>query len=155
MSTRAQIAVRDGSSTQLLYQHSDGYPTGVLPILKQYIQGVRDGGIRDNVSQSVGWLIVWSHKEMMEDNNYLAEKHGNSIAFSDWKVAYIEPSPEGLHGDIEYLYVVDLVTRKVMHTQKIDEILDLQYRMFGHTADPGILIPVLLELPSLWKASGI
>lgn len=154
MSTRAQIAVRDGSSTQLLYQHSDGYPDGVLPILKQYIQGVRDGGIRDNVSQSVGWLIVWSHKEMMEANKSLEERFGPSV-LNDWKAAYIEPSPEGLHGDIEYLYVVDLVTRTVMYTEKIDEILDLQYRMFGHPADPGILIPVLLELPSLWKASGI
>jgi hypothetical protein len=151
MSTRAQIAVRDGSSTQLLYQHSDGYPEGVLPTLKQYIQGVRDGGIRDNVSQSVGWLIVWGHKELYADLGELGEKQ----SIMDWKASYIEPSPEGLHGDIEYLYVVDLVTRTVMYTEKIDEILDLQYRLFGHPADPGILIPVLLELPSLWKPSGI
>jgi hypothetical protein len=112
MSTRCNIKVADGYDTLWFYRHSDGYPEGALPTLKKFMGWVKDGLIRENVGQASGWLIVIGHKEYSEyeGNGYtdLPSKESGS----GWKVGAYEPTT-GEHGDIEYLYELDLRKKKI------------------------------------------
>ena len=53
--------------------------------------------MRANIGQSAGHLIVRGHNEYKKYNK-------------DWKVGAYEPTT-GIHGDIEYLYTIDLTKR--------------------------------------------
>lgn len=99
MSTRANIIISDGYDKLWFYRHSDGYPAGALPTLAEFMQRVVDGKIRNNANQAAGWLIVIGHEEYA--------KYG-----SDWKVGAYEPT-YAQHGDIEYLYTLDLATKTI------------------------------------------
>jgi hypothetical protein len=94
MSTRANIIIKDSYDKLWFYRHSDGYPEGALPTLKEFMRKVAKGDIRDNAMQSCGWLVIIGHEE------YKAHQ-------PDWKVGAYEPTT-GQHGDIEYLYTIDL-----------------------------------------------
>jgi len=102
MSTRANIVFLDGKIRELwFYRHSDGYPKGALPLLKTFMAKVAKGEIRDNPSQSAGWLVVLGHCEY--------EIEGTR---DGWKVGSIEPT-DAMHGDIEYLYELNLKAREI------------------------------------------
>lgn len=94
MSTRANIIIKDNYDKLYFYRHSDGYPEGTLPTLNNYVAAINKGNIRQNVPQSAGWLILIGHEE------YGADK-------DTWKVGAYEPTMS-IHGDIEYLYIIDL-----------------------------------------------
>jgi len=99
MSTRCNIIIKDGEDKLFFYRHSDGYPDGVKATLNEFLDMVKSGKIRNNLSQAAGWLILIGHKE------YLPECPADAI--SDWKVGAYEPTTS-IHGDIEYLYEIDL-----------------------------------------------
>lgn len=128
MSTRCNIIIKDKDHEMWFYRHSDGYPTSVIPDLRKFMNWVRDGKIRDNVSQAAGWLVVMGHFDLCESmrdwNKRIARdaKKGASPftpqsvsengvpakdEFNGWKVGHYEPTT-GQHGDIEYLYTLDL-----------------------------------------------
>jgi hypothetical protein len=119
MSTRANIKITaEGEKPLWFYRHSDGYPEGALPTLNLFMDWLRKGLIRDNIDQAAGWLIVIGHKE------YAGERYGPALfAPGDpatgmgWKVGAYEPT-EGIHGDIEYLYTIDLTAKTLV----IDEV---------------------------------
>lgn len=110
------------------YRHSDGYPTGTLPTLNKFMELVKDGKIRDNVSQAAGWLVIIGAIEYqtvspelfrdhlknhrMQEGDELVELLNMDNNGSDWKVGAYEPAT-GIHGDIEHLYIVDLTDKKV------------------------------------------
>ena len=97
MSTRASILVTDSFGDKIwFYRHSDGYPSIALKPLITFLKSVVKGELRDNASQSAGWLIVLGHRE------YAFESLSR-----DWKVGSMEPAT-GKHGDIDYLYKIDL-----------------------------------------------
>jgi hypothetical protein len=109
MSTRAQVIITDGNQELWFYRHSDGYPEGTLPTLKRFMSWVRDGKIRDNVEQAAGWLIALG---MQEYSGYKGDpfdpERGSSIM--GWKVGAYEPCAcRDLHGDVAYLYTLDLI----------------------------------------------
>lgn len=129
MSTRANIIIKDSYSHLFFYRHSDGYPDGVKPSLDKFCELLKEGKIRNNVSQGAGHLILIG---MAEYNNaptfevetdkgtstgvgygkiatYEPAKEKYNPACTEWKVGAYEPTT-GLHGDIEHLYVVDLQT---------------------------------------------
>lgn len=107
MSTRACVVVKDDHDHLVFYRHSDGYPRGVFPTLSAFIESLKKGCIRDNVTQSAGWLI---HLGSIEYNTFgLPKSKENSRG---WKVGAYEPTPD-IHSDIEYLYVIDLSQREV------------------------------------------
>jgi hypothetical protein len=120
MSTRANIVITDGEDELIFYRHSDGYPTGTLPTLKEFLALVISGTIRNNVSQSAGWLIL------VGANEYGVTYNSNGITHTldsccgspgmAWKVGAYEPST-GIHGDIEHFYVVDLSQKNIRHTK--------------------------------------
>lgn len=96
MSTRANIIIESRGEYLIFYRHSDGYPEGTLPSLNEFLDLVKKGVIRDNVSQAAGWLILIGHQE-----------YEGSYPPKEWKVGAYEPTYR-IHGDIEYLYILDL-----------------------------------------------
>jgi hypothetical protein len=119
MSTRANIVVKDGSGDELIfYRHSDGYPEGALPTLQRFLDCVKSGAIRDNVGQAAGWLIVFGRQEYAEGESdwnksfRQGEPTGENPGGYGWKVGAIEPTT-GIHGDIEWLYVIDLKAKTI------------------------------------------
>lgn len=99
MSTRCSIVVRDGFDGDELwfYRHSDGYPESVLPDLEPLMERLREGSLRDNLSQFCGWLIVQGNKT-----------YGPRTAgYDDWKVGHYEPDT-GPAPDAAYVYELNL-----------------------------------------------
>jgi hypothetical protein len=126
MTTRANIVVMEGSDKFIFYQHADGYPEGVMPMLMWFIEEMKGGRIRNNVEQAAGWLIVYGRRELdriMEravlDN---PENEESVHRLYGWKCGTIEPSVD-IHGDIEYYYVVDLrkLTAKAYKVTRMPE----------------------------------
>jgi hypothetical protein len=122
MSTRAQVIITDESGDQLwFYRHSDGYPDGALPSLKQFITWVKEGKIRDNVEQAAGWLVMIGAKEYGKVHDWKNNTSRNKTikelfeAGEDWKVGAYEPSVPIEHGDIEYLYTLDLKSKTITY----------------------------------------
>ena len=106
MSTRAQIIVKDKFDKLWFYRHSDGYPEGAMPMLETFLDYVKRKIIRDNVEQASGWLILFGAKEYGEKKKDITSP--TEEGYSGWKCGSIEPSVPALHGDIEYLYIIDL-----------------------------------------------
>lgn len=103
MSTRCTVVVTDMFANELyFYRHSDGYPEGVKQTLLKFMGNVRNGVYRDNASQAAGWLVILGYEEYAEHRNH---------AGYGWKVGAYEPDV-GVAGDSEYLYVIDLSTKK-------------------------------------------
>jgi hypothetical protein len=126
MSTRCNIKLVDGKDELWFYRHSDGYPDGAMPVLELFIKWMKDGKIRNNISQSSGWLIVLGALEYntiptceVEPSEYSAgyAKIDTIKEPSDWKVGSIEPTT-GMHGDIEWLYTIDLQEKTI----KVEEV---------------------------------
>ena len=116
MSTRANVVIKDKYHELWFYRHSDGYPEGTLPTLEKFVRWVNEGKIRDNDSQAAGWLILIG----AEEYNYTYENHEKVTLpyeklfspeskgeYDGWKCGAYEPT-SGRHGDIEYLYTIDL-----------------------------------------------
>ena len=82
MSTRANVVIKTQHDKLWFYRHSDGYPEGAMPTLQKFIGWVREG--------KSGYAKLDTIKDL-----------------PDWKVGSIEPTTR-IHGDIEYLYVIDL-----------------------------------------------
>ena len=123
MSTRSQVIIKDQDSEQWFYRHSDGYPEGNMPILRKFIQLVRDGKIRNNVSQGSGWLTVLGMIEYQSMNPAWFPEFGQdswkvkdsqvgqilaTLEPTNWKQGSYEPEGPGRHGDIEFIYIVDM-----------------------------------------------
>ena len=58
MSTIANVIIKDESDKLYFYRHSDGYPEGTMPSLNIFLNWIKEGKIRNNISQSAGWLII-------------------------------------------------------------------------------------------------
>jgi len=109
MSTRCNVVIKDDSGDELIfYRHSDGYPEGVKESLNTFLNMVKQGLIRDNVMQAAGHLILIGHEE------YNGRLNSTSMG---WKVGAYEPTTQ-IHGDIEYLYTIDL-DKKTITTKAV------------------------------------
>ena len=111
MSTRANIVIKDGNEELWFYRHSDGYPEGAMPLLEKFMNAVKDKTIRNNITQASGWLILLGAEEYKVRADFTHENY-KGIREKDWKVGSIEPTT-GRHGDIEYLYTLDLETKTI------------------------------------------
>ena len=110
MSTRANIIIKDQYTKLWFYRHSDGYPEGTMPTLEKFLDWVKSGKIRNNAGQAAGWLIAIGIDEYK--TNYKGETKENPLepgddGLSGWKIGAYEPTGDQ-HGDIEYLYTIDL-----------------------------------------------
>lgn len=111
MSTRANIIIKDGEDHLFFYRHSDGYPEGALPTLKIFMDWIKSGKVRDNISQAAGWLIMLGAIEYgtiptyeSANRDYPGQrgygKMETIVPPADWKAGSIEPTT-GIHGDID------------------------------------------------------
>jgi len=130
MSTRANIILKEGNNSLYFYRHSDGYPKGTMPTLNKFIGWLKAGKIRNCLQQGSGWLIVLgaleyntipeheTEKETIHGREYINVNFDTMKEPKDWKVGAYEPTT-CIHGDIEYLYTIDLV-KKELTVQKVD-----------------------------------
>jgi len=126
MSTRAGIIIKDKYDQIHFYRHSDGYPEGTLPALEKFLSWVKEGKICNNVQQSAGWLIVIGAMEYatLPPAPVNTAKYGSNVkiedipAPADWKVGAFEPTVSvERHGDLEYIYTVDLDKMEITHRE--------------------------------------
>lgn len=127
MSTRCNIIIQDEYDKLWFYRHSDGYPTVTVPSLRKFMKWVKEGRIRNNVGQAAGWLVILGNEEYRGKSaleHYTPEdmklygytprdEPGEASTLSGWKVGAYEPTTEQ-HGDIRYLYTLDLCTPDVI-----------------------------------------
>ena len=123
MSTRANIKVISSREKPLwFYRHSDGYPEGAMPLIARFMDWLNRGMIRDNVGQSAGWLIILGHleyrpnpepKEKFDLPQFSPVDERADYCGLGWKCGSIEPTTWELHGDVEYLYTIDLSKKTV------------------------------------------
>jgi hypothetical protein len=156
MSTRANIIIKDNEDQLFFYRHSDGYPEGALPTLKKFMRWVKDRKIRNNVEQSAGWLILIGAQEydsvyigggVDEPKTTLTEPYPKGS--SGWQCGSYEPATN-LHGDIEYLYTLDLSKL----TLTVQKVIDIEHENFqtlevitDFTVEPELIY--IVEQPSL------
>lgn len=127
MSTRCNVVITDGHSTLWFYRHSDGYPSVTATSLKTFLRWRIEGKIRDNVGQAAGWLVLLGAMEYQTLPGDAFSQHGKKwydwdqeainatlVAFSpeNWQCGAYQPTT-GEHGDIEYLYVIDLMAKEI------------------------------------------
>jgi len=131
MSTRANVIIEERGTwgekpyvnRLYFYRHSDGYPEGVKPTLDVFVKWLKSGKIRNNLTQSAGWLILLGSAEYNTMPGYELEKskieslngkYGDVSTIkdpADWKAGAYEPT-NSLHGDVEHLYVIDLKNKE-------------------------------------------
>lgn len=108
MSTRCQIVTVDSQGHLYpckIYKHSDGYPSGVLPILKPFVEAFA-AGRGDDPEYFIAQVV---RRFMLEDVEHYEKDRADRQRFGD----YGNPRTNFLgwgvstywHGDIEYLYV--------------------------------------------------
>ena len=85
------------------------------------MQWLKKGIIRDNIGQSAGWLVLIGAMEYNTIPKFIppSKKYGSSDPEqmeppSDWKVGAYEPTT-GIHGDVEFIYTIDLVAKTLTH----------------------------------------
>lgn len=109
MSTRATIIIKDAHETLYFYRHSDGYPSHCGKDLVEFVKDYTSGAMRDNASQSAGWLILRGHVEYNVGKPCFPQKMS---MMTGWKCGAYEPAT-GISGDTEYVYTIDLVKRRL------------------------------------------
>ena len=125
MSTRANVVIKDQYGELWFYRHSDGYPEGTMPTLEKFLKWVKEGKIRDNINQAAGWLTLigaeeygvkrsWADGELVETPKETVTEP-SSDSMSGWKCGAYEPTVRQ-HGDIEYLYTIDLDKKTLTYT---------------------------------------
>ena len=129
MSTRCQIEfkriysykqkngkMKKDEESVLLYRHSDGYPEGVVPDLKEFLKW--NGGRNSDLEFTTANFIYWSKRHFEE--NYYHEKYGGGIDDKGKSIKWSDPQDfnsilllrfgicekDDFHGDIEYFYEV-------------------------------------------------
>ena len=110
MSTRANVIIKDRYDKIYFYRHSDGYPEGTMPTLNKFLNLVKNGRIRGNTGQAAGWLVLIGAEEY--NSSLKNAENPEPDNYFSWKVGAYEPT-DGLHGDIEFLYIIDLDKQKI------------------------------------------
>ena len=125
MSTRAGIIIKDSYSESHYYRHSDGYPDVTLHSLNIFLGWLKSGAIRNNTGQAAGWLIILGAMEyntipafkVLEPFRPGGKGRGDREAIGepdDWKCGAYEPTTNVKdHGDLEYIYTVDLEKQEI------------------------------------------
>lgn len=124
MSTRSQIAFYESPEAKLeepealLYRHSDGYPSGVLPDIMPFLEWWAQGrGISDIEycsARLLQWLTNQYDKGSMDFNRDWIKKGLDTSGRLKQELAEAEKFTGTLghgickqfHGDIEYLYAI-------------------------------------------------
>ena len=104
MSTRANIIIKDGVKNVYLYQHHDGYICGGLGdaltlVCPHYF----------NKGYSVEEIV----------KRLVKEQHSHKLFVSPLSEFNIKPT-SGIHGDIEFLYEIDIRNKVLLGYERTD-----------------------------------
>ena len=100
MSTRCQIHVK--GSPILIYKHCDGYPEGVLPVLKPFAKEFAKKKKKKKRGEDPDYCLAQIIRAFaIEDYINSPEFTPKKGYFTGWGVDTC------IHADIEFLYVVD------------------------------------------------
>ncbi len=113
MSTRAQIMVK--GSPVLVYRHSDGYPQGVHGVL-DFLQGFVSRFVKERGNDPEYFLAQYLrhlaiHEETQARENQKDSRYWPSNRFLGHGLDCV------IHGDIEFLYVIDLSNGSITYHQ--------------------------------------
>ena len=106
MSTRCQIQFIEGKHKTQIYQHSDGYPEGIISQLKRVYAIVTSTRNYRGPDYLAAQFIFLSKFERFQNNAMLgyADKHYELLGHG------IEKPNGKIHGDEEYLYKVTILS---------------------------------------------
>jgi hypothetical protein len=113
------------TSSIIYYRHYDGNPETVIPHLEKIIDWIRRGKIRRDVQQGGGWLFILGAVEYNTIPQFETEDAGSGLLYGnidtlqdprDWKAGAYEPT-DGIHGDINFLYTLDMKTLTIKTEQ--------------------------------------
>lgn len=126
MSTRSQIEFvqkreweEDGEEKSrwdriLTYKHHDGYPEGTVPVLREYYNwSTRTQDLEYFVATWFYWNKRRSEKWHL-DEGYSEEPDEDDFEVPREETGFGVCPGERLHGDIEYLWIVD-ITNETIH----------------------------------------
>ena len=131
MSTRSQIQFKDNYNTAQIYRHSDGYPdseVGVIADLKELKDCLeRTSSFRDASYLAAQFIFreKLKHTRIYQDGKYTSD--GKPIVTVEdvlntdtnqpnFLLGHgVEDPSSGIHGDEEYLYVVEVGEGKKWH----------------------------------------
>jgi hypothetical protein len=106
MSTRCQIQIEGNKA--LLYVHSDGYPSGILPLLLPFVerfQKARGDDPEFLAGRLIQHLANESDKHMAEWEARMKAEGQKGVGSYGERFTGFGVDTD-IHGDIEYLYVV-------------------------------------------------
>ena len=114
MSTRSNIIVRAfGSKEEIqLYRHCDGYPTSVLPSLETAYRLSGGDWQAGRVGKAAAFICTAGYKEM----------EGIDDAVKPYTAYEVDPEI-GLHGGVEWVYVITLLNNPKYKGKNDKEIL--------------------------------
>ena len=113
MSTRAQIIIKNEVEELWFYRHSDGYPSVTLQSLNRFLKWVKEGKLRDNPSQSAGWLILLGAQERKT-------KKEPTLGICGWEVGAYEPCVPNSCGGIVWEYIIDLDKKEITYRNLLE-----------------------------------
>lgn len=127
MATSANIILSESHSYQskngkyvtktrnlIFYRQCEGNPENTLPILQVFMNWIQEGNLRSNLNQCAGWLTILGAMEYNAIPKLLCFKE--KLGYSELsklrppkvvKCGSFEPTT-AIHGDIDYLYEVDV-----------------------------------------------
>jgi len=100
----------------VFYRHSDGYPETVLPELEKLSDWIKRGLLRGDLIQSSAWLVIIGAIVYNTIPKFKTEATEGGTEYGvldsiedpkDWKAGAYEIT-DGIHGDISYLYRLEL-----------------------------------------------
>jgi hypothetical protein len=106
MSTRCQLVVQ-GNEKVKIYKHSDGYPSGVLPILKEFLPAFKKGRGFDAeyLTAHLSAALIFADQVSRVKYNLECIAKGEKPLFNEDYVGFLGHGLDGdWHGDIEFVY---------------------------------------------------
>ena len=167
MSTRSHIEFvwEEEKITHLIYRHSDGYPTGLIPDLLAFLKW--NSGRNSDVEYTIANYFFFEKVTTIQMLNECSHKTDNPdtlenmLDASTAQLGYGLCEPKGIHGDCEWFYRVTF--RKAGHID-IDVYkmkFDMEYKDINEDCHCGVLIisdpqtyEVKEELLSLMEKNG-
>jgi len=108
MGTRCQIEFKVNNETRRVYRHSDGYPEGVLPDLKEFLKW--NEGRNTDIEYLTANFIYWSKRKYeelyLEKGKKWSDLDLGSNAYIKLGFGVCDNSEKHIHSDIEYFYKV-------------------------------------------------
>jgi hypothetical protein len=151
MSTRCQLRFTDKRTDRVaqVYRHSDGYPESVLSLLEHLQELLHATGTQRDSSYAAAQFIfidkLWSMERTFRCRDGIYSDLPDSVAGvlepENWQERQVSPSyllghgvedpAVGIHGDEEYLYIVELPVRS-----PFDEPAEWRIKVSEHCGFP-------------------